>query len=68
MIKQLQKIGNSRGIVLDKALLDLLDVKDNGKLEIIPTDGGLLIRRPKVAKAYESIAAKHRRSLDKLGQ
>jgi len=29
MIKHLQKIGNSRGIVLDKPILELLHIEDN---------------------------------------
>ena len=30
MIKHLQKIGNSKGIVIDKPILDLLNVEENG--------------------------------------
>ena len=34
MIKHLQKIGNSRGIIIDKPILDLLHVEENGAFEV----------------------------------
>jgi len=36
MIKKLQKIGTSRGIVLEKAQLKLLKVENDDNVEIIP--------------------------------
>lgn len=45
MIKTLQKIGNSKGLVLDKALLDLLDIGEDTSVEIRPTNGGLLLKK-----------------------
>ena len=68
MIKQLQKIGNSRGLVLDKALLRLLRIEEDGMVEIVPRRDGLLIRKVDREKAYEAVAKRHRRSLDKLGK
>lgn len=68
MIKKLQKIGNSHGILLEKALLKLLKVDKDDKVEIIPQDEGLLIRKAGAKSAYEEISKKHRSSLDKLGE
>lgn len=68
MIKRLQKIGNSRGIVLDKALLRLLKIENDAAVEIVPRDGGLLVRKLDKAAAYEAIADAHRTSLDKLAE
>jgi len=68
MIKKLQHIGNSRGIILEKALLKLLKVEDEDKVEIIPQDEGLLIRKVDVQSAYQKISKKHRKSLDKLSK
>ena len=68
MIKPLQKIGNSRGVVLDKALLKLLKIEDDGMIEIVPRKDGLLIRRVDSETAYEAVASRHRKSLDKLGK
>ncbi|HNR88525.1 MAG TPA: AbrB/MazE/SpoVT family DNA-binding domain-containing protein [Spirochaetota bacterium] len=68
MIKQLQKIGNSRGIVLDKAILDLLNIDDNTSLEVTSERGGLFIRPLTAKDAYKKVASKHRKSLDKLAR
>jgi len=68
MIKKLQKIGNSRGIVLDKALLELLNLDDADTIELIPRDEGILLKKVESRAAYEQVAQQHRRSLDKLGE
>lgn len=68
MIKKLQKIGNSRGILLEKPLLKLLKVEDDDSVEIVPHEEGLLIRKVGVQSAYKEISKKHRKSLDKLGE
>ncbi len=66
MIKKLQKIGNSRGILLEKPLLKLLKVEDDDSVEIVPHEEGLLIKKVDVQSAYREISKKHRKSLDKL--
>jgi antitoxin component of MazEF toxin-antitoxin module len=68
MIKKLQKIGNSRGVLLEKALLKLLKVEDDDQVEIIPQDEGLLIKKVDATSAYQEVSKKHRKSLDKLGE
>ncbi len=68
MRKKLQKIGNSRGIVLDKALLELLKIEDADEVEIVPRDDGLLLKKVDARTAYEEISARHRDSLDKLAE
>ena len=68
MIKKLQKIGNSRGILLEKALLKLLKVDEDDKVEIVPHDEGLLIKKVDAKSAYQQISKKHRKSLDKLAE
>jgi antitoxin component of MazEF toxin-antitoxin module len=68
MIKHLQKIGNSRGIVLDKPILDLLKIPADGAFEITPQKGGLFLKPVTAESAYAKVAQKHRKSLDKLGQ
>ncbi|NBC67034.1 MAG: hypothetical protein GVY07_15430 [Bacteroidetes bacterium] len=61
MIEKLQKIGNSRGVLLEKALFKLLKVEDDDPVEIIPKDEGLLkkklmqnLRIRKSAKSIEN--------------
>ena len=68
MIKKLQKIGNSRGILLEKPLLKLLKVEDDDSVEIVPHEEGLLIKKVDVQSAYREISKKHRKSLDKLAE
>ena len=68
MIKHLQKIGNSRGIVLDKPILDLLGVKPDGSFEISQQKGGLFLKPIDARQAYKKVAQKHRKSLNKLAK
>ena len=68
MIKKIQNIGNSKGIILEKALLKLLKVENDDSVEIIPQNDGLLIKKVDAKTAYEAISSRHRKSLDKLGQ
>jgi antitoxin component of MazEF toxin-antitoxin module len=68
MIKKIQKIGNSQGIVLDKTLLKLLNAENDKQIEIIPHNEGLLLKKADAKSAYRKISQKHRKSLDKLGQ
>ncbi len=50
MIKKLSAIGNSLGIIIERPILDLLDITKDTPLEI-RTDGEALIIRPaKLAK------------------
>ena len=68
MIKRLQKIGNSRGIVLDRPILDLLHIDDNAAFEVTQEKNGLLLRPLSASEAYRMISRKHRKSLDKLAK
>ena len=68
MIKRLQKIGNSKGIVIDKAILDLLNVDDDAAFEITLGKDGLFLRPLSAKEAYQKVAQKHRKSLNKLAE
>lgn len=68
MIKKIQKIGNSHGIILEKSLLKLLKVETDKRVEIVPHSEGLLIKKVDAKSAYQEISKKHRESLDKLGE
>ncbi|MCP5536406.1 MAG: hypothetical protein H7A51_09255 [Akkermansiaceae bacterium] len=66
MIKTITKIGNSRGIILDSALLELANLKEGDKVNVTVHDGGTITLAPDVAlvsaekaktKAAEIIAA-----------
>jgi antitoxin component of MazEF toxin-antitoxin module len=68
VLKKIQKIGNSRGIVLEKPLLRLLNAENADHIELVTREDGLLIRIIDVKSAYSVISQKHRKSLDKLGE
>lgn len=68
MIKNLQKIGNSRGIVIDRPILDLLHVDDNAAFEITQVKDGLFLKPISAMDAYRKVSKKHRKSLDKLAK
>lgn len=68
MIKQLTKIGNSQGIILDKAILELLNIKDGSSFEVTTKNGGLFLKPIDIKEIYADVSKRHRKSLDKLGR
>ena len=68
MIKQLLKIGNSQGIIIDKAILDLLKISKDASFEISTKDGGLVLMPIDFKKVHKKVSNRHRKSLDKLGK
>ncbi|MCP5503919.1 MAG: AbrB/MazE/SpoVT family DNA-binding domain-containing protein [Chlamydiales bacterium] len=53
MIKKLTKHRNSYSLIIDKALMDLLDIDPETPLEISTTDGQSLIIKPIKGKIFE---------------
>ena len=66
--KHIQKIGNSKGIVIDKPVLDLLHVEENGAFEVTQEKDGLFLKPLTASQAYRKVAKRHRKSLDKLAK
>jgi antitoxin component of MazEF toxin-antitoxin module len=65
MVKKLSKHGNSLALVIDRSILELLDIDENTSLEI-STDGEALVVAPvrdeKRRKKFEqAMAASHER-------
>jgi antitoxin component of MazEF toxin-antitoxin module len=74
MRKKLVTIGSSMGLIIDKPILDLLKISPETEMEM-ETDGENLILRPvrfvsmeQGMATYREIAARHRRSLEKLAK
>jgi antitoxin MazE len=75
MIKKLTRHGNSRALVIDRSVLDLLKIDDDTPLEIT-TDGSRLIIEPLVGDARRTALeaamttgnARYGRMLKKLGE
>ncbi|MEM1083930.1 MAG: hypothetical protein AAGI48_07380 [Verrucomicrobiota bacterium] len=49
MIKTITKIGNSKGIIFDAALLELAGLKEGDKLNVTVHEGGTITLVPDVA-------------------
>lgn len=55
MIKQLCKVGNSNALILDKPILELLGLEEDGQVQLIIQDGNLIVTptRPHLASAEQ---------------
>jgi len=78
MVKKLKKIGNSQGLILDKAVLDLLKITMDTPLEI-ETDGTNLIIKPirenetisrqdRIAALTQKVSDQHEETFRKLAR
>lgn len=43
MIKQLRRVGNSNALILDKPILELLGLAEDGKVQLTIQDGSLIV-------------------------
>ena len=43
MIKQLRKVGNSNALILDRPILELLGLEENGEVQLTVSDGSLVV-------------------------
>ncbi len=43
MIKQLRKVGNSNALILDKPILELLGLEEDGQVQLTVQDGTLIV-------------------------
>lgn len=55
MIKQLRKVGNSNALILDKPILELLGLEEEGQVKLTIQDGNLIVSpaRPQLVRAEE---------------
>ena len=76
MVKRLQAVGNSSGIIIDKPVLELLRINADTELDV-STDGERLIITPirpdgartrKLARAQARTLASHERTFRKLAK
>lgn len=76
MRKKLVKHGNSRALVIDKAILELMQIGDNDEV-IVSTDGTSLLiraasdaeaRRARLDSALDRINARYPDTLDRLAK
>lgn len=43
MIKRLRKVGNSNALLLDKPILELLGLDENGEVQMVVSGGSLIV-------------------------
>ena len=77
MVKKLKKIGNSQGLIIDKAVLELLKITMDTPLEI-ETDGQNLIIKPiresptdhqsRIAALTNKVSDTHQETFRRLAQ
>ncbi len=74
MVKTIRQIGNSYGIIIERPILDLLDIDPNTQLSVT-TEGGALVLRPirtraehkkRVREASARVGKIHEKSLKDL--
>lgn len=68
MVKHLQKIGNSRGIIIDKPILNILNLEEDASFELTAEKDGLFLRPISTKEAYLKVSKKYRKSLNKLAK
>lgn len=73
MVKKLTSIGSSKGVILDKAILELYQFVD--QVEIQPVEGGLLItpvegpgRKARIKAALKKGNTRYSKALKKLAE
>ena len=57
MIKTITKVGNSRGIIFDSALLELAGLKEGDKLNVTVHEGGTITLVPNIESIKPEVAA-----------
>lgn len=52
MVKTIRKVGNSNALLLDKAILELIGLREGGQVKLTVTNGSLLVT-PVAAKVAD---------------
>jgi len=63
MYKKLTKHGNSLALIIDKPILELLNITSDSKLELTIEDGTLIIRSSKSKPTRKELSKKERIAL-----
>ncbi|MFK7912183.1 MAG: MazE family transcriptional regulator [Akkermansiaceae bacterium] len=74
MIKTITKIGNSKGIIFDAALLELANLKEGDQVNVVVHEGGTITLTPEIMvaddatfnEALEKVLESHSETLSKL--
>jgi len=74
MIKQITKVGNSQGLILDSALMDLTGLRVGDQVDVTVAPGGTVVLTPirkalppeKVSATIRKTVKDYRKTLKKL--
>ena len=66
MVKPLRRIGNSQGVIIEKPILELMNMTDKDSFDVEFKDGGLFLKPITLKDIYKKRSTMHRKSLDKL--
>jgi antitoxin component of MazEF toxin-antitoxin module len=77
MVKTLSRIGNSYGLIIDRSIMDLLNIDPDTRLEVTAERGGLFVRpappdgdghKGRVRRSAARMAKIHEDTLRKLAE
>ena len=76
MIKQLRKVGNSNALILDKPILELLGLEEDGQVQLTIQDGNLIVTpaRPQkidpknISEKLDYLVKKRKKVLKRLAE
>ena len=76
MVKRLRKVGNSSALILDRALLELVGLEENGEVQVTLHNGSLILTpvNPKLVspERFEEflsrVVARRRSALKRLAE
>lgn len=76
MIKQLRKVGNSNALILDKPILEILGLEEDGQVQLTIQDGHLIVSpahpsqvdKATIADKLEYVVNKRRKVLKRLAE
>jgi antitoxin component of MazEF toxin-antitoxin module len=76
VIKKLKKVGNSNAVIIDKAIMELVGLEENGEVQITVHDGSVVLTpahprtvdQARFEAALERVVTERREVLRRLAQ
>ncbi len=76
MIKRLKKVGNSNALILDKAIMELVGLMENGEVQLTVHNGSIIVTpanpkqvdRDKFEACLDRVTAERREVLRRLAK
>ena len=76
MTKRLRKVGNSSALILDRALMELIGLEENGNVQLTVRNGSLImtparprpVTREQFDRALDGVVSRRRSALQRLAE